>query len=285
MIEYLAHLLIFVAIFAILAVSVDILLGHTGVLSLAQGAFFGLGAYSYAIAVGQFRSSWIAGVILGMVLAATASLLLAIPSLRLKGDYFLLVTFAFQLIFTSLAINLERVTRGSRGITGIPRPTLLGYQLQSNSRFVMLAILEFGVILIVLARVSSSPLGRILHAIREDEILVASLGKSVVKVKMVAFSLSAALASVAGSIYAQYIGYIDPSSSGVFLSISALSMAIVGGLGRIAGPLAGASLLVVLPEFLRFVGVPGSYAANVRQILYGLLLVVVAMRRPRGLMD
>ncbi len=135
----------------------------------------------------------------------------------------------------------------------------------------------------VVYRLTSSPFGRVLHAIREDEVFAKAHGKNTLYFKVTAFAVSAALAASAGSLYASYITYIDPTSFTVMESILIISMVIIGGAGSLWGPLIGAFVLVTLPEALRFVGLPDAVAANLRQIIYGSLLVIMMMFRPRGL--
>jgi branched-chain amino acid transport system permease protein len=144
----------------------------------------------------------------------------------------------------------------------------------------MLAALSFW----VLCRLVRAPFGRVLRAIREDEVFTQSFGKSVTGFKVKAFVISAALAAVAGSLYAVYITFIDPTSFTVQESIFMLAIVIVGGAGNLWGSVIGAVVLVALPELLRFVGLPSAIAANVRQILYGGLLVVMMLWRPQGLL-
>jgi branched-chain amino acid transport system permease protein len=136
---------------------------------------------------------------------------------------------------------------------------------------------------LIVDRISSSPFGRVLRAIREDETFAQSLAKNTTAYKVTAFCVSAALAASAGSLYAHYVTYIDPTSFTVMESILVISMVIIGGAGSRWGPLIGAIALVTFPELLRLVGLPASVAANLRQILYGSLLVVMMMLRPRGL--
>jgi len=175
------------------------------------------------------------------------------------------------------------LTRGPLGIPGIPPPTIFGWRVDSQWKFLLLAVIGAVAAYIVVNRISSSPFGRVLHAIREDEIFAASLGKNTLRFKVTAFAVSAALAAMAGSLYAHYITYIDPTNFTLTESILIISMVIVGGAGSRWGPLTGVLVLVVMPESLRFIGLPSAIAANVRQIMYGVLLVVMMLFRPQGL--
>lgn len=281
--EYFLHILILIGIYTILAVSLDLLAGHAGLLSIAHAAFYGLGAYTSALLAVHTGAPFLVGIFVGMAVATLVSLVVSLPSLRLHDDYFVIATFGFQMILFSVFNNWMDVTRGPLGIPGIPQPSIFGWTLQSHSGFVVLAALLATFAYVVVGRISTSPFGRVLRAIRENEVFAQALGKNTLRFKVTAFAVSAALAASAGSLYAHYITYIDPTSFTVMESILVISMVIIGGAGSPWGPLIGAVVLVTLPEALRFVGLPSSVAANLRQIFYGTLLVVMMMVRPRGL--
>ncbi len=282
--DYLLNLLVFVAVFTVLASSLDLLAGQTGLLSLAHAAFYGLGAYTSALLATQAGASFFIGVLAGMIIAALISFLISLPSLRLHDDYFAIATFGFQVIVLSVLNNWMGLTGGPLGISGIPHPMILGWHVSSQLDFCILAAAFGGFAYSVVYLLASSPLGRVLHAIREDEVFARALGKNTLYFKITAFAVSAALAAIAGSLYAHYITYIDPTSFTVMDSILIISMVIIGGAGSFWGPFVGAFVLVTLPEALRFIGLPSASAANLRQIIYGTLLVVMIMFRPRGLM-
>jgi branched-chain amino acid transport system permease protein len=281
--DYLLHILVLVCIYATLTLSLDLLAGHTGLLSIAHAAFFGLGAYTSAILALRFGATFAMGVLMGMAVASVASLVASLPSQRLSDDYFVITTFGFQVIVSSVFNNWVGATRGPLGIPGIPPPTIFGWTFRTPFGFVVLAAALATLAYLVVDRVSTSPFGRVLRAIREDEVFAHSLGKNTHLFKVAVFALSAALAASAGSLYAHYIAYIDPTSFTVTESILVVSMVIIGGAGSRAGPVIGAAVLVILPEALRFIGLPGSAAANLRQIIYGTLLVIMLIVRPRGL--
>jgi branched-chain amino acid transport system permease protein len=281
--EYFMHIVIMACTFTVLAVGLDLVAGHTGLLSISHAAFYGLGAYSSALLAVKWGVPFPVGVLTGMAVAALLSFVVSLPSLRLHDDYFVIATFGFQMIVFSIFNNWMDVTRGPLGIPGIPQPNILGWHVDSPSKFLVLAVILASFASFVVYRLTSSPFGRVLHAIREDEVLTQSLGKNTLSFKVAAFAVSAALAAMAGSLYAHYITYIDPSSFTVMESILVISMVIIGGAGSLWGPLVGAVVLVTLPEALRFVGFPGTEAANLRQIVYGMLLVVMMLFRPKGL--
>lgn len=281
--DYLLHILILAVIYTVLASSLDLLAGRTGLLSMAHAAFYGLGAYTSALLATQFDVSFTVGLSLGMMMAVVLSFVVSLPSLRLHEDYFVIATFGFQMILFSIFNNWIELTRGPLGIPGIPRPVVFGWHVDTHFELLVLASGFSAFAYFVVYRLTSSPFGRVLHAIREDEVFAKAHGKNTLYFKVTAFAVSAALAAMAGSLYAHYITYIDPTSFTVMESILIISMVIVGGAGSTWGPLVGAVVLVALPEALRFVGLPTAIAANLRQIIYGSLLVIMMMFRPRGL--
>jgi branched-chain amino acid transport system permease protein len=282
--DFLLHILILATIYAILAVSLDLLAGQTGLVSIAHAAFYGLGAYASALLAVQWGAGFGQGVLSGMLIAAAVSFAISAPSLRLHDDYLVIATFGFQMILFSIMNNWMGITRGPLGIPGIPHPVIFGWHVESHYEFLLLSVVFACFAYFVVYRLASSPLGRVLHAIREDEVFAKSLGKNTLRFKVTAFAVSAALAASAGSLYAHYITYIDPTSFTIMESILVISMVIIGGAGSTWGPLVGAVVLVTLPEVLRFIGLPSGMAANLRQILYGALLIIVMIFRPRGLM-
>lgn len=281
--DYLVHILILVAIYAILAVSLDLLAGYTGLVSIGQAAFYGLGAYTSALLAVRGGVPFVLGASTGALVAAVASLPVSLAAGRLRGDYLVMITLAFQMVAYSVMSNWTGVTGGGRGIPGIPPPRLFGWSIDSRVGYLVLcggvALMAY----LVVSRLCSGPLGRVLRAIREDEGAAAALGKNTARHKMSVFAVSAGLAGMAGALYAHYVSYIDPSSFTVMESILILSMVIIGGAGSRWGPVVGAVVLVILPEILRFVGLPSSVAADLRQLLYGSILVLMMLFRPQGL--
>jgi len=282
-VEYVIHIGIFVCIYYLLATSLDLVAGHTGLLSFAHASFFAIGAYVSAIIGIRLGAPFIVGAIVAAVSAGLLSLLVSSPSLRLRDDYFILVTFAFQMIVFGVLNNWIEVTGGALGVSGILQPELGGFKIDSHLGFFLLSAGTACAGHCVVWRLVGSPFGRVLRAIREDEGLAQAWGKNPFRFKVTVFLVSAMMAALAGVLYAHYITYIDPSSFTVTESILIIAMVVIGGAGSSWGPLVGAAVLVTLPELLRFVGLPSSVAANLRQIIYGGLLVMMMLFRPRGL--
>lgn len=282
--NYLFHIVIMINIYIILCVSTNLLVGMTNLLSLGQAAFYGIGAYIAVLSLMILNLPMIPTILLVMVGTAIASLLVAYPSLRLKGDYFVLATLGFQLIVFTILYNWVSVTRGPYGIPGIPSPKLLGIiSISGLIPFLILSSVFSILIIFVFFKLVHSPFGRVLKGIRDDEIAVLSLGRNVTSFKIWAFVISSAFIGIGGFIYATYVSYIDPTSFNLDEAIFILAALLIGGTGNIKGPVAGAVFVVVLPELLRFVGFPDSIAANLRQIVYGLALIILMRYRPQGL--
>jgi len=281
--DYVLHILILAAIYGVLAMSLELVLGRTGLITLGHAVVYACGAYSSAVLTLRFGVSASLGLLAGMALAGAISCLVALVSLRLHADNFVIATFGLQVAGHSILLNWIGVTQGPFGMPGIPRPEILGWRLDSSLDFLLLSYGIVGLAAVVLWRVGFGPLGRLLLAIKEDEVFCRSVGKNVFQSKLTALVVGSMLAAVSGSIYAHYATYVDPTTFTVNESILIISMVIMGGVGRLAGPLLGAAVLVALPEGLRFVGLPEQLAGNLRQILYGLLLILVLLLRPRGL--
>jgi branched-chain amino acid transport system permease protein len=282
-VDYLLRIGVLVEIYAVLAVSLDLIAGHTGQVSLAHAAFYGIGAYTSAIMTIHLGVPFGCALLLSFVTAGLTSFIISLPALRLLGDYFVMATFGFQMVVFSVLNNWSSVTNGPLGIAGIPEPTILGVQVDSSAKFFVLAGFILLVSWLLVNRIVESPFGRVLHAVREDEVFARSMGKDTVRFKVIAFGLGCALAGAAGSLYAHYVAYVDPNTFSAMDSIMILSMVIIGGASSRWGSIIGAIIIACIPEALRFLGLPGAIASNLRQIIYGGLLVAVILSRPRGL--
>ena len=281
--EYLLHILVITGIYIILTLSLNLVVGYTGLASLGHAAFSCVGAYTSALlALNYGVSPWL-GLIIGACVAAVLGVVIGAPSLRLKGDYLAIATFGLGVIVYSVAKNWVSVTRGPMGLPGIPGFSFFGMQVSAVWAYLILVAVFVLLTFFVMRRIVDSPFGRILRAIREDETAALAVGKDVNKYKIIVFAIGAFFAGIAGSLYAHYITFIDPSSFTVMESITILLMVVFGGMGSLSGSFIGAAVLVILPELLRFVGMPSSVAAPLRQMIYGLLLVIIMLKRPQGI--
>ena len=281
--NYLYHISIMICLYATLAQSLNLVVGYGGMLSLCHAAFYGLGAYIASLLMMQAHWPFLLSLVTAVVAVGALAWLVSIPAIRLHGDFFVLATLGLQVIVFAILYNWVEVTRGPYGLPGVPRPSLFSISITSPPAFLVLAIVAALLCCGVLWLLLSSPYGRTLQAVREDDIAAASLGKDVNAYKRSAFAWAGAIAAVPGVLFATYSSYIDPSSFGLEESIFILCIVIIGGAGNFRGPVVGAVVLVLLPEVLRFLRVPDSVAANLRQILYGLALVLMMRLRPQGI--
>lgn len=279
---YLMHLGIIISIFAILGVSLNLVVGYAGLLSVAHAAFFGIGAYTTGVLLSTLGLNFFVAMGVGIVVTAIVSLLIGIVLSRFDDDYYALASLGFTVIILSVFMNWQEVTRGPLGIAGIDRPELFGLSFGSNTSFLLLSLVLFGLIFWASRYLVSSSFGRVLMAIRDDEGALRVFGYKTVSYKLAIFVISAAMASVAGALFASYITFIDPSSFGVMESVFLLALIILGGLGSTSGAVVGAVVLVLLPELLRFVGLPPEIAGHLRQVIFGVLLVLLMLYRPQG---
>ena len=281
--EYLLHILIISGIYIILTLSLNLILGYTGIPALGHIAFACVGAYTSSLLTLNYGiSPWI-GLLIGACFASILGLVIGFPSMRLKGDYLALATFGFGVIVYSISKNWVDLTRGPMGLPGIPKFSFFGFELQPVWAYLILVMVFVFITTFVINRIVDSPFGRNLRSIREDEIASLSIGKNINKYKLIVFVVGAFFAGIAGSLYAHYITFIDPSSFTVMESIAVLLMVVFGGMGNIKGSFIGALVLVIFPEMLRFLGMPSSVAAPLRQMIYGLLLIVLMLKRPQGI--
>ena len=282
--EYLTHIIALVLIYVVLSVSLNLIAGYCGLVSIAHAAFYAVGAYTAALMTLRMGSPFLLAAACAIVIAGLAGAVVGTPGLRIRDDYFVIATLAFQVIALGVLNNWVALTGGPMGLPGIPQPVILGWTVDTHWEFLILAAACAGVALWVVRRIVRSPFGRALKAIREDEVVAVTTGKHVVRYKVLVLVIGAGMAGIAGVLYAHYISFIDPTSFTVMESIFIISIVIIGGAGSLWGPVIGAVVLVTLPELLRFVGMPSSIAANMRQILYGGALVAFMMWRPQGLM-
>lgn len=291
--NYALHLLIYLSIYSIIAMSLNLVVGYCGKLTLAHAAYFAVGSYTYALVSLRLGWEFLPAAALGVAIGVLLSLAMSLSAWRFKGDVFVLVSLALQVLLYSLFYNwttpgeeigtLANLTNGSYGIAGIPRPILFGYRIEGMGGLGALAMTLAASCALIVWLLVKSPWGRLLECMRDDELATRGLGKNVRLAKVQAFAFACGLVTLAGAIYAAYVGYIDPSSGALDHSILMLAMVLVGGVGNFVGPLLGAGILLGIPEVLRFAHLPDAVVANIRLLLYGLLLVFLMHLRPQGL--
>ncbi len=281
--NYLIHILIMIGIYIILTQSLNLVIGYTGLLSLSQAAFYGIGAYATTLLMMNFNLNFFIALVIAMMISALLSLIVAIPSLRFKGDYFVLATLGFQIIIFSILYNWVSFTRGPYGIPGIPSPSLFGFSFDEPWKFLILSTVFASLVIYLFHIITKSQFGRTLKAIREDELATKILGKNTFIFKIKAFTLSAAISSIAGALYATYVTYIDPTSFTIDESLFMVIILAIGGTGNIVGPIIGSIILVIFPEVLRFLQIPDTIAPNIRVMIYATTLIILMRVRTKGI--
>ncbi len=280
--EYIVHIFIMIILYVMLAQSLNITAGYANMISLAHAGFYGIGAYTSALLSVNLGWSFLATLPMAMLLCGIMGVIISTIALRTVDDYFIIITLGIQVVAFSLMNNWQSLTNGPLGIVAIPEISIFGIAIQSKLAFLILSLILTAIIFYLLNNVSKSPYGRVLRALSDDEIFVQSLGKNVYKAKISSFTIGAVFAAVPGVLYAHYVSYIDPTSFTVDESIFILSIVIIGRMRNLWGSVIAAAFLVILPELLRFIGMPSSIAANMRQIIYGLALVAIMFRYSNG---
>ncbi|MCH5310909.1 MAG: branched-chain amino acid ABC transporter permease [Prevotella sp.] len=281
--DYILHIIIMFAIYIMLVLSANLPIGMANLLTMCQAAFYGIGAYIGTFFLMQYNLPFLIIAAIVMIVTGAFSLIISLASVKLKDDYFILATLGFQMIVYTILYNWTDVTNGPYGIPGIPSIKLFGtLSLDAIWEYAVLSVVLAVAVALLFKKIKYSPFGRVLKAIRYDESSVNALGRNTVKFKVLTFFLSAAFSGLAGLVYASYVSYIDPTSFTLDESIFIITALFLGGIGNIKGPIIGALFVVLLPELLRFVGMPDAIAANMRQIIYGLALIAVMFTRPQG---
>jgi len=278
------HIGIMVGIYMILALSLNLLIGYAGLFSVGHGAFYGVGAYAGALLATRLGVPFWIEIVAASAITGAVGYVIGRPILRLRDDNLALATFGFAVITFSVLNNWDDLTRGPLGIRGIPKPVLFSIHLKALWSYALFVAVCVAITLLCIGRLTSSPFGKVLEAIREDDIAALAVGKNTARFKTAAFVIAAFFAGLAGVLYAHYASFIDPTSFSTGESFLIFSMVIFGGMGSNLGAMVGATVLTVLPDLLRFAGLPGGVAAQMRDVIYGALIVIVINWRPQGLL-
>lgn len=273
---YIMQIVNTIGIYIILGISINILTGFTGQLSLGQAAFFGVGAYTAAL-LNTRAGLQFAGCLLGSVcMTALFGLILAVPALKVKGSYLALLTMGFGEVVRIVMINWTPVTNGTAGILGIESPVLFGFAFDTLKKYYFLIMVFVILGLLYQNILICTRTGRAFIAIREDNEAAELSGIDVTGYKIRAFVLSAVYCGIGGCLYAMMIKYVSPDTFTNNVSSVILWTAIIGGFGTVTGPILGGIIMQVLPEALRFLG-------DWRLVVYGIILLIVILRFPGGL--
>ena len=228
-------------------------------------------------------TSFLPAMLVAAAFCVALNVLVTLPALRVSGDYFVVTSFGIQLLATAIFTNWTAGTGGANGLPGIPPADLFGKTLESNADLAALCLSAMVLGCIAFWLIMRAPFGRLLRAIREDELAVAAAGKNVLRAKVSAAAMAGAFAGSAGGLYATFLSFIDPSSFDLDASILLLTMVVVGGARTLAGSIIGPFLLLALPQVLTLIDIPTTIAAAARQLIYGVLLIAFMLFRPQGL--
>ncbi|MEH7342562.1 branched-chain amino acid ABC transporter permease [Bacillus sp. JJ1532] len=274
--DYLLHILVISGINIILVLSLNVIAGFAGQISLGHAAFFGIGAYTSAL-LAMNGLPFFVSLIIASVITAIGGLLIGYPVLRLRGHYFAIATLGFGQIVHLILNNWMEVTKGPMGLSGIPKPNAIGFvDFSLKIDYYYLILIMVGLVIYLSLRIKKSKMGRALYAIRTDEITASSMGINVAYHKTLAFVWSAGIAGMAGSLYAHYVLFLSPETFQLATSINILLMLLIGGIGSIAGSVASGLFITFLSEYLR------SFA-EYQMLIYGFLIVLIVIFAPKGL--
>jgi branched-chain amino acid transport system permease protein len=274
--RYIMDIVVTCVIYMVLALGLNIVVGMAGLLDLGYIAFYAVGAYSVALLTTQFHWPVWAVFPVGALAAGVFGILLGLPTLRLRGDYLAIVTLGFGEIIRIALNNLDSVTNGPQGISGIAKPMFFGLELRHINYlyFIILAVLVFT--WFVVKNLENSPIGRAWIAIREDELAAGAMGINTIRMKLLAFAMGASFAGLAGVFFGSKMGFVSPESFTFMESVLIVSMVVLGGLGSMRGVVLGAILITVLPEMARDF-------SQYRFLIFGVAMILIMLVRPEGL--
>jgi len=282
-VAYYVNYLNLILIFAIYAMSLNLLMGYAGQISIAHAAFGAVGGYGAGYVSASAGAPFLASLAVGVAAAFVIGVLVSLPALRLSAEYLILLTLATSTIIIVIATSTETFG-GLYGLLGIQLPSLFGRQFTTVTDFLWLLLALTALVFLVCWRLAESPFGRVLRGIREDEMATRSLGKNVFVKKVVVFGVTSAMAGLAGALLVFYNSLASPGQFGIDQSLEIIAMVVIGGLGNLIGSVVGAAVIVALQPFLeRVIDMDPDKASLVRLLIFGLALVAVLLVRPQGL--
>lgn len=281
--SYVLHIIILLCLYSMLSLSLNLVVGLTGMFNLGHIAFFGIGAYCSALLAFQGLPVLVC-MFAGALLAGIIGYLIGIPTLRLKGDYLAIATLGLGESIRAVFNNWMGLTRGPMGLPGIPKPTIFSLHIQSTESYLIFVLVILFLTYLIIEKLFRSPYGRVLKGIREDEFAAEALGKDAFRFKLHALFLGCFFAGMAGSLYAHYISFIDPSSFTIQQTIFILIMVVLGGMGNNIGAILGTVIIISIPEFLRLLNLPGHVTGALKQMIFSTLLILLMLFRPGGIM-
>ena len=281
--NYLLDIGIMIGIYCMLAYSANLLLGFGGLLTMTQAAFYGMGAYVYALLSLHYHLPFVVTLLCAIAFCAIIGWLFGLAVLRFRNETFVLATIGFQMIVFVILYNWIDLTKGPYGISGIPKPSFFGVTIESVPQFFVFTTVLSLIVVGFWALIYRSSYALTLKALRDNERAAQTLGISPRQQYIRAMIISSAITAIPGVCFAAYVTYIDPTPFTLQESIFIASILLVGGSGNLKGPICGVLFLLILPVILRFIGIPDVVADNMREIIYGILLILLMYFKPQGL--
>jgi branched-chain amino acid transport system permease protein len=278
--DYLYSILILIGLFIILASSFDLVIGHCGLISIAHPIFYAIGAYVSAMLAKHNIMPIPLAMLSGGVVAFVASALVAVPALRVSGDYLLIASIGFQLGLIELAKHIHEIG-GAGGLTNIPSFLIRDYGRES---YVVLVLVLAGLTVLFIKWLTQGPYGRMMAAMRDDELAFSMLGRNAIWIKVSVFGIGSGIAGIAGGLYAHYFRFLEPDQFGLLQSSAVLTMVVVGGLRTAWGPVIGALVLQLMPQMITFFNLPPSVLGPLQGLIFTGLVLVFMFKRPQGLL-
>lgn len=276
--QYIITIIIKIGVYICLAMGLNILTGYTGLVSLGHAGFVAIGAYTSSLLTVKAGMNFFPAALIGCLLAALIGVLLGLPTLRVSGTYLSIITLGFGEIIRTICLNWTGVTNGTLGVKNIPKPSIFGFKLTvPNHGLYYLTLVLVVAVTVFCSLLIRSHTGRAFQAVRGDSLAATMMGINVTGYKILAFSISAGICALGGSLYSTLIGYIDPNTFNFDVSILILSIVILGGLGTLRGMVVGSVILISFPEISRFL-------MEYRFVLYGIILVLMMRFKPQGIM-
>lgn len=277
--DYLVSMLVMMGIYVILSSSFNLIIGYGGLMSIAHPIFFAFGAYTAGVLAIHTGINPVLAVVVGVVVAMVTSIMISLPSLRISGDYLLITSLGFQLGFLEVIKNVDALG-GSSGLGNIPDV------LPRGGRTAIFALIACAVALAVVLLIRwlvKGPYGRVITAMRDDELAFGGVGRNAMNVKLSIFAIGSGMAGAAGGIYVYYVQYLDPEQFAILESTMLLTMIVVGGMGSVWGPVVGAIIMLALPQGITFLSLPPNVMAPLQGLIFTLLVIVFLFLRPQGL--
>lgn len=277
--EYILTIMVLISIFVILSSSYNLVIGYGGLATVAHPIFYALGAYTTALLAIHYGLPAIVCVLAGALVAIAASVLLALSSLRVSGDYLLIASLGFQLGLLQVIKNFE-FTGGPGGLSAIPS-TITGPW--RSPAFLLICGTVAALTVYLISRVVHGPYGRAITAMRDEELAFSALGRNAMTIKVAVFAIGCGIAGIAGGLYAYYFQYVSPEQFEVLHSAAMLTMVVLGGMGTTFGPVIGAVVLIAIPQAITFLNLPPNVMAPMQGIIFTTLVMAFLFLRPSGL--